>query len=60
MGHQLEGRHRGGQVEEVGLLLLDGVDEKDLQQRKVQVKQHAQNAVPPELCWGGCRPEGSR
>ena len=46
MGHQLEGRHRGGQAEKVSLPLLDGIDEKDLQQRNVQVKQHAQNAAP--------------
>ena len=46
MIHQLEGRHAGGQAEEVSFPLLDGVNENDLQQRKVQVKQHAQNAVP--------------
>ena len=46
MSHQLEGRHIGSQAEKVSIFLLDGIDEKDLQQRKVQVKQHAQNAAP--------------
>ena len=46
MSHQLEGRDIGKQAEEVSLPLLGGIDKKDLQQRKVQVKQHVQNAAP--------------
>lgn len=42
MSHQLEGWHIGSQAEEINLPLLDGIDEKDLQQRQVQVKQHGQ------------------
>ena len=36
----------GKQAKEVNLPLLDGVNEKDLQQRKIQVEQHVQNAAP--------------
>ena len=36
----------GKQAEEISLPLLDGVNKKDLQQRKIQVEQHVQNAAP--------------
>ena len=36
----------GKQVEEVSFPLLDGVDEMDPQQQKIQVEQHVQNAAP--------------
>ena len=36
----------GKQAKEVSLPLLDGVNEKDLQQRKIQVEQHVKNAAP--------------
>ena len=45
ISHQLERRQAGSQTEDVIFPLLDGVDEKNLQQREVQVEQHAQNAA---------------
>ena len=36
----------GKKAEEVGLPLLDGVNKKDLQQGKIQIEQHIQNATP--------------
>ena len=36
----------GKQAEEVCLPLLDGVNKKDLQQGKIQIEQHIQNAAP--------------
>ena len=45
-GHQLKGWQAGDEAEDVILPLLDGVDEEDLQQRQIQIKQHAQDAAP--------------
>lgn len=43
--HQLKRWNTGDQTKDIILPLLDGVDEKDLQQGHVQAEQHVQNAA---------------